>query len=152
MKKILLIHGPNLNLLGKRDRAHYGTLTLKKVEDTVKKEAKELGYTLQTFQSNHEGTLIDFIQKHSEKADGILINPGALTHYSYALHDAILDAKIPTIEVHLSDIKMRESWRKKSVTLPACIGQKSGKKEKSYLEAFNMLHKHLTHIDHPTHS
>ena len=91
--------------------------------DTVKKEAKELGYTLQTFQSNHEDTLIDFIQKHSEKADGILINPGALTHYSYALHDAILDAKIPAIEVHLSDIKTREVWRKKSLTPQKCFWQ-----------------------------
>lgn len=144
MKTILLIHGPNLNLLGKRDQAHYGSLTLKKLEEIVKAEAKVLGYRILPFQSNHEGELIDFIQKNSEKTDGILINPGALTHYSYALHDAIIDAQVPTVEVHLSDINKRESWRKISVTKPACIGQKFGKKEKSYLEALTLLHKKLT--------
>lgn len=144
MKKLLLIHGPNLNLLGKRDERHYGALTLKKLEMIVMKEAKNLGYNMKTFQSNHEGDLIDFIQANSEKSDGILINPGALTHYSYALHDAIIDAKIPTIEVHLSNIYGRESWRKKSVTKPACLAQFSGKKEKSYLEALTLLDKILT--------
>ncbi len=144
MKTILLIHGPNLNLLGKRNATHYGSLTLKKLEEIVKAEAKVLGYRILSFQSNHEGELIDVIQKNSEKAEGILINPGALTHYSYALHDAIIDAQIPTVEVHLSDINKRESWRKISVTAAACIGQKFGKKEKSYLEALALLHKTLT--------
>lgn len=144
MKKLLLIHGPNLNLLGKRAAKHYGSFTLDTLEKLITKEAKSLGYTVKTFQSNHEGDLIDFIQTHSEKSDGILINPGALTHYSYALHDAIIDAQIPTIEVHLSDINKRESWRKKSVTRAACLAQFSGKKEKSYLEALVFLDKILT--------
>jgi len=144
MKTILLIHGPNLNLLGKRDATHYGSLTLKKLEEIVKSEAKVLGYRVLSFQSNHEGDLINFIQKNSEKSEGILINPGALTHYSYALHDAIIDAQVPTVEVHLSNINKRESWRKISVTKSACIGQKFGKKEESYLEGLTLLHKKLT--------
>ncbi len=140
-KKILLIHGPNLNLLGQRDASHYGTLTLKKLEDIVKKEAKKMSIIIKTFQSNHEGALIDFIQEESQKSNAIIINPGALTHYSYALHDALLDTKLPCIEVHLSDVQNREPWRKISVTAPACIAVISGKKEQSYIEALNVLEK-----------
>ena len=140
MKKILLIHGPNLNLLGEREKEHYGGMTLAKLESTVGKEARRLGIKIVAFQSNHEGRLIDFLQKH-RKADGIMINPGALSHYSYALHDALLDARIPAVEVHLSDISMREDWRKVSVTAPACAKMISGKKIEGYLEALNYLSK-----------
>lgn len=143
MKTILLIHGPNLNLLGKRDEAHYGSLTLAELEHQVKVAAKKMGLNLKTFQSNHEGALIDWIQKKSPTAAGILINPGALTHYSYALHDALLDTRLPCIEVHLSDVQNREPWRKNSVIAAACIAIKSGQKEKSYLEALSLLHREI---------
>jgi 3-dehydroquinate dehydratase-2 len=143
MKTILLIHGPNLNRLGKRDPQHYGTLTLSVIEKTVRAEAKKLGLAVKTFQSNHEGDLIDFLQKNSEKAAGIIINPGAFTHYSYALHDALKDTTLPSVEVHLSDIKSREPWRQVSVTAPACIEQISGKKEKGYIEALHFLNERI---------
>jgi len=144
MKTILLIHGPNLNRLGARDASHYGSLTLSDIEGLVEKDAKALGLNVKAFQSNHEGHLIDFLQKESDNAAGIIINPGALTHYSYALHDALLDTRLPCVEVHLSDIKSREAWRQNSVTAPACIAQISGKKEKGYIEALKLLHTQLS--------
>ena len=143
MKTILLIHGPNLNLLGSREPEHYGAKTLRDIESLVKDAAEKLGHTVSAFQSNHEGAIIDFIQKESPKAAGIIINPGALTHYSYALYDALRDAALPAVEVHLSDINSREPWRKVSVTAPACIAQISGKKEAGYIEALEILNKKL---------
>jgi len=139
MKTVLLIHGPNLNALGRRDTNHYGTLTLPALVRYASSVAKKLGIRLVSFQSNHEGALIDFMQKRSAKASGIIVNAGALTHYSYALHDAILDAGLPTVEVHLSDISKREAWRRKSAISPACIKSISGKKEKGYEEALEVL-------------
>ncbi|MEK7067783.1 MAG: type II 3-dehydroquinate dehydratase [Patescibacteria group bacterium] len=143
MQAILLIHGPNLNLLGVRDSAQYGTITLSGLEKLVSAEALSLGFNVKTFQSNHEGALIDFIQTESANAKGIIINPGALTHYSYALRDALCDARLPCVEVHLSDISKREDWRKISVTADVCIAQVMGKKEAGYAEAVQLLHKHL---------
>lgn len=143
MKTILLIHGPNLNRLGKRDAQHYGSVTLSDIEELVRAESKKFGYEIKTFQSNHEGELIDFLQANIDTAAGLIINPGALTHYSYALHDALKDSGIPAIEVHLSDIKSREIWRQVSVTAPACLAQISGKKEQGYVEALQALQKHL---------
>ena len=143
MATILLIHGPNLNLLGAREREHYGSKTLRDIEGEVASAAKKLGHTVSAFQSNHEGALIDFLQKEGPKAAGIIINPGALTHYSYALHDALVDTKLPAVEVHLSDITSREEWRQVSVTSPACIAQISGKKEAGYIEALDVLQKKL---------
>ena len=139
MATILLIHGPNLNLLGKRDSEHYGSITLADIQKLVAAEAKKSGFEVKTFQSNHEGVLIDWIQKEAPEAAGIIINPGAFTHTSYALHDALLDTGIPAVEVHLSDIDSREEWRRTSVTAPACIGVISGKKEKGYVEALALL-------------
>ena len=136
---ILLIHGANLNLLGKRDLFHYGNFTLKQLEVLVKNKAKLFNLNVKSFQSNHEGALIDFIQKNSPKAHGIIINAGAFTHYSYALHDALLDAHLPAIEVHLSDVKNRENWRRKSVIAPACRQVIGGEKEKSYYKAVAVL-------------
>ena len=141
MKTILLIHGPNLNLLGKRDKFHYGLLTLKALESKVKNHAKKSGLRLKTFQSNHEGTLIDFLQKQAKSSAGVIINPGALTHYSYALYDALVDANLPAVEVHLSDVKNREKFRKISVTSPACKKVISGKKLQGYLDAVDYLSK-----------
>jgi 3-dehydroquinate dehydratase II len=139
MKTILLIHGPNLNVLGRRKKEFYGSLTLRELENLVKQEAKKLNFNVRVFQSNFEGAIIDFLQKNSPVSAGIIINPGALTHYSYALHDALVDAGLPAVEVHLSNIKNRESWRKASVTAPACVKAIWGKKEKGYLEALEIL-------------
>jgi 3-dehydroquinate dehydratase II len=144
MSIILLIHGPNLNLLGARETQQYGTKTLRDIEALVKNYAEKLGYAIVAFQSNHEGAVIDFIQKESPNSAGIIINPGALTHYSYALYDALCDAKLPAVEVHLSNISARESWRQVSVTSPACIAQISGKKEAGYIEALEVLHEKLS--------
>ncbi|OGT46986.1 MAG: hypothetical protein A3F17_05920 [Gammaproteobacteria bacterium RIFCSPHIGHO2_12_FULL_41_15] len=139
MNKILLMHGPNLNFLGKRNPAQYGNLTLKQLETLVIAEAQKFSYEVITFQSNHEGSLIDTLQLESQHCVGVIINPGALSHYSYALHDALLDTQLPAVEVHLSNIKQRESWRAHSVTAPACIAAIWGKKEKGYIEAVNLL-------------
>ena len=141
MKTILLIHGVNLNLLGKREWEHYGTLTLGQLEKLTSDFAKGRGFKILAFQSNHEGALVDFLQKESPNAEGIIINPGAFTHYSYALHDAILDTRLPAIEVHLSKINQRESWSKKSVIAEACVAVISGRKEKGYLNALEKLDK-----------
>ena len=141
MKTILLIHGPNLNLLGQRNANLYGNFTLAELENVIKQEARMLGMKVIARQSNHEGELIDFLQQHGKKADGIIINPGALAHYSYALHDALLDAPAPAVEVHLSNIAKREKWRAVSVTAPACRKIIGGKKIQGYLEALRYLHK-----------
>lgn len=143
-KTILLIHGPNLNKLGSRVPEHYGAMTLKDLEDTVAAKAKNYGYNLLTFQSNHEGSLIDCLQEHAPHCCAVIINPGALTHYSYALHDAIHDSRLPTVEVHLSNIDERETWRSKSVVSTACIHTIKGKKLEGYLEAVEFLAKALS--------
>ena len=137
MPKILIINGPNLNRLGTRQPDVYGTATLADVETRSRQTAEAAGYELDTFQSNHEGHLIDAIQEHD--ADGIVINAGALTHYSYALHDAIVDADVPTVEVHISDVKERESWRAESVIGPACVYTIYGRGIDGYTDAINHL-------------
>jgi 3-dehydroquinate dehydratase-2 len=137
--KILLIHGPNLNMLGKRDTALYGDKTLAEVDSLVKKKAEELSVEVMTLQSNSEGALIDFIQAESAKADGIIINPGALTHYGYSLRDALVDSALPVIEVHLSNIYAREEWRHKSVIAPIARGQISGLGWRGYVAALEIL-------------
>lgn len=143
MKKILLMHGANLNKLGNRNPQHYGKLTLHDIEILVREEATKLNLALLTFQSNHEGDLIDELQKRSEEVSGVLINPGAFTHYSFAIHDALIDTNLPIVEVHLSDIHSREPWRRQSITANACLTLVSGKKEKGYIEALHILAEHL---------
>ena len=137
--KILVINGPNLNMLGKRNRAIYGDKTLSELDATLKKEAQSLGIDIVSFQSNSEGKLIDFIQEHSSEADGIIINPGALTHYSFSLRDALADSGFPAIEVHLSNIYAREDWRAKSVISPVARGQITGLGWRGYLAALRTL-------------
>lgn len=144
MSTILLIHGPNLNRLGAREVEHYGEKTLAEIGMLVKDAGQKLGYEVKTFQSNHEGALIDYLQNESPHAAGIIINPGALTHYSYSLHDALVDTKLPAIEVHLSDVNSREPWRGVSVTSAACIAVISGKKEAGYIEALEVLREKIT--------
>ena len=137
--KILVVHGPNLNLLGKRKREIYGDKTLEEVNSLLQQQAKELGVEIITFQSNSEGTLIDFIQAESPKAEGIIINPGALTHYGLSLRDALGDTNLPVIEVHLSNIYAREEFRQRSVIAPIAKGQISGLGWRGYIAALRTL-------------
>ena len=137
--KILVIHGPNLNMLGKREESIYGEKTLQEIDALLKKEARSLNVELVTFQSNHEGALIDFIQEQTDSARGIIINPGALTHYGFSLLDALIDSKLPVIEVHLSNIYRREEWRAKSIIAPMIQGQISGLGWRGYVAALQVL-------------
>jgi 3-dehydroquinate dehydratase II len=137
--KILLINGPNLNMLGKRKQDIYGDKTLAEIESAVMKKAKQLGATFKAFQSNHEGELIDFLQAEAPRADGIIINPGALTHYGLSLRDALDDANLPIIEIHISDIHAREDWRSKSVIQELAKAQICGHGWQGYIEAVDML-------------
>ncbi|MFC1998445.1 type II 3-dehydroquinate dehydratase [Chloroflexota bacterium] len=135
--KILVIHGPNLNQLGQRDNEIYGSITLDEINSKLKSRADALAADLIIFQSNSEGDIIDCIQ--SSKADGIVINPGALTHYGLSLMDALADTNLPIIEVHLSNIHAREEWRKKSVIAPVAIGQIAGFGYRSYVAALELM-------------
>ena len=138
--KIMLINGPNLNMLGVREKGIYGVKPYEEICNFIKEEATRRGHDITLFQSNCEGAIIDQIQKaYYEKYDGIVINPGAYTHYSYAIHDAIKGIDIPTVEVHLSNIHTREEFRHKSVIAPACIGQMCGFGENGYILAINAL-------------
>ena len=137
--KILVIHGPNLNMLGRRDESIYGEKTLQEIDAALKKEARALSVDVITFQSNHEGALIDFIQEHADSARGIIINPGALTHYGFSLLDALVDTKLPIIEVHLSNIYRREEWRAESIIAPIAEGQISCQGWRGYVAALQIL-------------
>jgi len=138
--KVLVIHGPNLNLLGEREPDVYGTLSLDDLNHKIGVWAKELNILrVDIHQSNQEGEIIDWIQESRVWASGIILNAGALTHTSYALRDAIVSVSIPTIEVHLSNIYAREEFRKKSVIAPACMGQITGFKDLSYYLALCAL-------------
>lgn len=141
--KILIIHGPNLNMLGKRDPVQYGSVTLHQIETLLTAEAGKKHVALLFFQSNHEGDIIDFLQKEAAEADGILINPGALTHYGYSLRDALADTTLPVAEVHLSDINNREPFRKINVLEGIPVITVLGKKEHGYKEALDALLAHI---------
>ncbi|NJN53418.1 MAG: type II 3-dehydroquinate dehydratase [Anaerolineae bacterium] len=139
MLKILVIHGPNLNLLGTRQPEVYGRLTLDDINQQLDTLAEQKGVTLQTIQSNHEGVLIDAIHQAKEWAQGILINPGAYTHTSIALRDAIAGVGLTAVEVHLSNIHAREAFRHQSLIAPVCIGQIAGFGWRSYLLGLRAL-------------
>lgn len=143
MKSILVINGPNLNMLGVREPGIYGEESLQEVERKLTELAEKLGLNVEFFQSNHEGELMDRIHAAYGKADGIVINPGAFTHYSYAIRDAISAVSIPTVEVHLSNIYSRESFRHHSVTAPVTIGQISGFGLNSYELGLLAIHNYL---------
>lgn len=138
-KNILILHGPNLNLLGEREPEIYGAHTLGEINDLLKKECRSLGIHPFIHQSNHEGDLIDLLHSYRKKVEAVVINPGAYTHYSYALRDAIASIQLATVEVHLSDIKKREPFRKTSVIAPVCVKQISGHGWKSYAMALTYL-------------
>jgi 3-dehydroquinate dehydratase-2 len=129
---ILVLHGPNLNLLGTREPHLYGHVTLAEIDAMLARRARELGCELKSFQSNSEGALLDRLHAEHGWAEVLLINPGALTHTSYALREAIATVGIPAIEVHLTDIKKREPWRRKSVIRSVCVAQVSGLGPDSY--------------------
>ena len=137
--KILVINGPNLNLLGDREKENYGETTLETINEELKDLARELAVEVDFFQSNTEGEIVDKIQAAKGVFDGIIINPAAYTHTSIALRDAILAVKIPAVEVHLSNIHSREEFRKTSFTAPVCIGQIAGFKKDSYLLALRAI-------------
>lgn len=137
--KILVIHGPNLNMLGKREKSIYGKKTLDEINALLQKEGRALNVEVVAFQSNHEGALIDFIQEQADTTQGIIINPGALTHYGYCLFDALVDSRLPVVEVHLSDIYHREEWRAKSVIAPIAEEQIIGLGWKGYINALQVL-------------
>jgi 3-dehydroquinate dehydratase-2 len=136
---ILLLNGPNLNLLGEREPQIYGTTTLAELVQLVQKRARELQADVRAFQSNHEGALIDELHQSRRWANGVIFNPGAFTHYSYALRDAIVATKLRVVEVHLSDITKREPWRAVSVLEEVCAHRVLGKGVAGYLEALEWL-------------
>ena len=137
--RVLVVNGPNLNLLGTRRPEVYGTTTLGELEEMCRQWGTELGCEVSVFQSNHEGAIIDRLHEAIGRCDGIVINPGALTHYSYALHDAIEASNIPTVEVHISNIAARESWRAVSVIAPVCVASITGQGVEGYRRAIEVL-------------
>jgi 3-dehydroquinate dehydratase-2 len=137
--RILLINGPNLNTLGRREPTIYGAVTLAQIEDRVRQRARDLGAELSSFQSNDEGDIVDFLQKEARGAAGVLINPGALTHYSLALRDALQATGVPFVEVHISNIYAREEFRHHSVLADLAVGQVSGLGWRGYLAAIDSL-------------
>ncbi|NLW11552.1 MAG: type II 3-dehydroquinate dehydratase [Clostridiaceae bacterium] len=141
---IMLLHGPNLNMLGRRDPGQYGSFTLKDIEHSLRMQADALGYDLYCFQSNHEGYIIDKIHETMDFCAGMLLNAGALTHYSYALRDAIELCPVPVMEIHISDIQKREDFRRVSVIKDVCSGQISGLGRDSYRIGLEQLVNLLT--------
>ena len=139
MLKILLMHGPNLNLLGWREPGIYGTVGFDEINARMRKVAEEHGAELRVFQSNSEGAMVDAIQDARNWADGIVINPGAYAHYSIAMRDALSAVKLPTIEVHLSNVHAREEFRHKLVLTPVCVGMICGLGWRSYLYGLESL-------------
>jgi 3-dehydroquinate dehydratase-2 len=142
--KILVLHGPNLDLLGTREPAIYGELTLKEINSAISALAHELAIEVTIVQSNSEGTLIDTIHSAIGSYDGVLINPAAYTHTSIAIRDALAAASLPTVEVHLSNIHSREEFRSKSFIVPIAVGQISGFALDSYLLGLRAIFNHLT--------
>lgn len=136
---ILLVNGPNLNLLGEREPSVYGRTSLREIEEMVRHAAAGWKVQVLAFQSNHEGEIIDFIHEHRKRARGIILNPGALTHTSYALHDCLKAVDLPAIEVHLTNVHAREEFRRTSVVAPACSGQIAGLGIRGYLLAAEWL-------------
>jgi 3-dehydroquinate dehydratase II len=141
---ILVVHGPNLNLLGQRDPARYGTITLGEINAALRTLARELGVRVEFFQSNHEGAIIDFLQQDSSRAaQGVLVNPGALIRYGYCLRQALVDLNKPVMEVHMSDIRRTGVNQQVNVLDDVRVGQVTGRKEDSYYEGLRQLVRHL---------
>lgn len=143
MTKILVINGPNLNNLGKRDIGHYGSITLDEINAAIEKHGGEIGVETSVFQSNHEGGIVDHIQAAAPGAHGVIINGGALTQVGYSILDALLDSGLPVIEVHISNIHGREEFRRHSVIAPYAVGQVAGLGWRGYIYALEFLAEHI---------
>jgi 3-dehydroquinate dehydratase II len=142
--RIEIMHGVNLDQLGRRDPAHYGSFTLDELEVRIGSAAQELGLTPRFFRTNHEGEFVERLHRLDGLADGVVLNPGAWTHYSYAIRDALELADLPAIEVHLSDIEQREPWRRQSVIGELCLARIAGQGPAGYREALERLQKELS--------
>ncbi len=141
--RVAVLHGVNLDQLGRRDPGHYGALTLDQLEREISGYAGELGLHVQFFQTNHEGAFVEYLHKVSELADGLILNPGAWTHYSWAIRDALEIAKLPAVEVHLSDVHAREEWRQLSVIRDLCCATVAGKGPAGYRDALERVRQAL---------
>jgi 3-dehydroquinate dehydratase-2 len=141
--RIEVLHGVNLDQLGRREAAHYGTLTLAELEVQIAAWGRDLDLTTGFFQSNHEGAFVEHLHGLRGNADGLILNPGAWTHYAYAIHDALEIAAMPAVEVHLSDVDGREDWRQLSVIRPLCFATVSGKGAAGYRQGLELLKKEL---------
>jgi 3-dehydroquinate dehydratase-2 len=142
--RVDVMHGVNFDVLGRRDVGHYGGLTLTELEVQVKRFARELGFEAAFFQTNHEGEFCESLHRAADRADGLILNPGAWTHYSWAIRDALEVAGIPAVEVHLSAVDEREEWRRLSVLRDLCVGSVSGKGVDGYRDALELLRAELS--------
>lgn len=141
--RVEVLHGVNLDQLGRRDPAHYGTLTFEQLQYRIEEFGRELGLSLRFFQTNHEGEFVEHLHEIRDTADGIVLNPGAWTHYSYAIRDALELTELPAVEVHLSDVQAREAFRRHSVITDICVATVSGRGVDGYRDALNRLSEEL---------
>jgi 3-dehydroquinate dehydratase II len=137
--RIEVMHGVNFDVLGRREAAHYGGLTLPELEVRVKRFARDLALEVSFSQTNHEGEFCEYLHRAAESADGLVLNPGAWTHYSWAIHDALEVSALPAVEVHLSEVDQREEWRRLSVIRDLCVGYVQGKGVDGYRDALEMV-------------
>lgn len=141
--RVAVLHGVNLDQLGRRDPGHYGAMTLAELERQIGDQARELGLRVQFFQSNHEGEFVEFLHRAHELADALILNPGAWTHYSWAIRDALEITQLPSVEVHLSDVHAREEWRQVSVIRDLCLATVAGKGPDGYRDALERVREAL---------
>jgi 3-dehydroquinate dehydratase II len=142
--RVEIMHGVNLDQLGRRDSSHYGTLTLTELEMQISDAAAELGLKTRFFQTNHEGEFVEHLHQLEGLADAIVLNPGAWTHYSYAIRDALELTGLPAVEIHLSNVDAREPWRRESVIAELCVGRVAGKGAAGYRDALELVRKELS--------
>jgi 3-dehydroquinate dehydratase II len=142
--RVEIMHGVNLDQLGRRDPTHYGSLTLEELERGISDAARDLGLEVRFFQTNHEGKFVEHLHRLTGMADALVLNPGAWTHYSYAIRDALELTRLPAIEVHLSDIDAREEWRRHSVITDLCLTRISGKGPDGYRDALTRLREEMS--------
>ncbi len=141
--RVEVMHGVNLDQLGRRDPTHYGSVTLEEIERGISETARELGLQVRFFQTNHEGEFVEHLHRLEGMADAIVLNPGAWTHYSYAIRDALELTHLPAVEVHLSDVDAREEWRRHSVITDLCVTRVSGKGPGGYRDALERLREEI---------